>query len=76
MSKKFIYNDNIPGQFYVHDSCIACDTCTQVCPSCFKLTDDFDHAIIFNQPVTKKDLEECNEAISACPVGAIESYDN
>ncbi|RAP26917.1 ferredoxin [Candidatus Marinamargulisbacteria bacterium SCGC AG-333-B06] len=72
MSKKHIYDDNVKGDFYVHDTCIACDTCTDIAPKNFKLTDDYDHAIVYNQPHSSDDISHCNQAIDACPVGAIE----
>ena len=73
MSKKYIYDDNIKGPFYVHDACIACDTCTNIAPKNFKLTADYDHAIVYNQPNSNNELLLCNQAIEACPVGAIEN---
>ena len=73
MSKKHIYSDNKKGHFYVHDACIACDTCTQIAPDHFKLTEDFDHAYVNNQPIKATEITLCNEALDACPVAAIET---
>jgi ferredoxin len=72
MSKTFIYEENIVGPVYIHDACIACDTCTDIAPENFKLTADYDHAYVFQQPKNSQEISLCNEAIEACPVGAIE----
>ncbi len=72
MSTKYIYDDNIKGDYFVHDACIACDTCTDIAPKHFKLTTDYDHAYVCNQPKLSNELALCEEAIEACPVGAIE----
>ena len=65
------YDDNIPGSFYVDMECIACDTCKGVSPKHFKLTEDYSHAIVFQQPTTQDDIQACIDAIDACPVDAI-----
>ncbi|NBV43186.1 ferredoxin, partial [bacterium] len=46
------FPDNVPGQFYVDTNCIACDTCVGIAPRHFRLTENFDHAIVIAQPVT------------------------
>ena len=73
--KETIYEDNVPGQFYVNTECIACDTCKDMAPGHFKLTDDYDHAFVFEQPQTEKEFAVCQEALEMCPVAAIGSTD-
>lgn len=65
------YEDNMGGPFYVDMECIACDTCRMVAPKHFKLTSDFSHAIVFNQPRNAEEILSCQEALDACPVDAI-----
>jgi len=65
------YDDNSEGAFYVDMECIACDTCKAVAPKHFKLTDDYSHAIVFQQPTTEYEIAACIDAIDACPVDAI-----
>jgi ferredoxin len=65
------YDDNVEGLFYVDSECISCDTCGIMAPSFFKLTDDFDHALVYHQPQTKDELLRCQNTLVACPVDAI-----
>ncbi len=69
--KEFIYEENVPGTYYVNDECIACDTCTDIADSFFALTQDYDHAYVCAQPQAKPDEQLCEEALEACPVAAI-----
>jgi ferredoxin len=65
------FADNITGASYVDENCISCDTCAGFAPLNFKLTDDHDHAIVFQQPKTSLDKQQCEKAKQACPVQAI-----
>ena len=38
MTNTVSYKENQPGEFYVHDACIACDTCKDIAPDNFVLT--------------------------------------
>jgi len=64
-------DENSEGSFYVDLECIACDTCTMIAKSFFKLTDDCDHAYVHKQPTTPHEKELCLQALDACPVDAI-----
>ena len=55
--------------FYIdYDECIACGTCAEICPDCFKFDDSMEHAEVtgFDCP---KDLVQ--EAMDNCPVTCI-----
>ena len=65
------YLEGEPGTFFVDQDCIACDTCTGLAKAHFKLTEDFDHAIVVKQPQTEDELATCEHALEACPVFAI-----
>ena len=67
----YIYDENSAGLFYVNDDCIACDTCVDIACDFFKLTADYDHAFVYNQPQTIQDIKRCEEALDTCPVAAI-----
>jgi ferredoxin len=67
-----IYPENISGNYFVTDECIACDTCTDISQTHFKLTEDYDHAYVCVQPTLPDEINSCNEALEACPVGAIQ----
>ena len=68
-SKK--YPNNIPGAYYVDDSCIACDACTLAAANHFAMDDNDGHAFVKLQPQTPAELEACLEAKESCPVEAI-----
>ena len=67
------FDQNTAGKFYVDDQCIACDACVIEAPSFFEMNDDEGHAYVKLQPKTDEDLEECQNALEACPVEAIGS---
>jgi ferredoxin len=65
------FSENVPGQFYVDDQCIACDACVVEAPGFFEMNDEDGHAFVKKQPETSSDMEECEDALAACPVDAI-----
>lgn len=65
------FDQNIDGKFYVDDQCIACDACCVEAPSFFLMNDDDGHAYVAKQPKTSEEFDECENALAACPVGAI-----
>lgn len=65
------FTDNVPGSYYVDDSCIACDACCVEAPRFFAMNDDDGHAFVKLQPQNPEELEEAENARAACPVEAI-----
>jgi ferredoxin len=65
------WEQNVDGKFYVDDQCIACDACVVEAPRFFEMNDEDGHAFVKAQPQNEKDLQECMEALEACPVAAI-----
>ncbi len=65
------WKQNVPGKYYVDDQCIACDACCVEAPGFFEMNDDDGHAYVAKQPSNSEALEECENALAACPVGAI-----
>ncbi len=63
--------ENIPGVFYVDDQCIACDACVIETPRFFAMNSDMGYAFVKKQPKNAAEMEECENALAACPVGAI-----
>ena len=55
----------------VNADCIACDTCTGLAPENFALTQDYKMAYVTHQPKNPEQNQRCEEALAACPVGAI-----
>ena len=57
--------------FYVDTACIICNVCLHEAPNNFRESDDATHDLVYKQPETKEELEQCYEAMWACPVEAI-----
>lgn len=55
--------------FTILDHCIACTTCSTVCPNIFALHQR--RAIVINQPRCKQDETKSMLALKSCPVSAI-----
>lgn len=62
---------NVEGKYFVDTECIDCDVCRQTAPDYFKANEDDGYSYVFKQPTTDQGIEECEEALEACPVEAI-----
>ncbi len=65
------WDQNTDGKYYVDDQCIACDACCVEAPDFFFMNDDEGHAYVAKQPSSDQELEDCENALQACPVEAI-----
>ncbi|MBX7222148.1 MAG: ferredoxin [Blastocatellia bacterium] len=65
------YADNVAGQFYVDTQCIDCDVCRDTAPGNFTRNDDGGYSYVYKQPEGDEEMEQCREAMDACPVEAI-----
>ena len=63
--------DNVPGKFYVDDSCIACSACCVEASKFFEMNDLDGHAFVKLQPKTPEEIQEAENALAVCPVDAI-----
>jgi glyoxylase-like metal-dependent hydrolase (beta-lactamase superfamily II)/ferredoxin len=61
---------NAPGDLFVDDTCIACDTCRAIAPATFGGDED-DPAFVVRQPSGPAERRRALMALVACPVGAI-----
>jgi glyoxylase-like metal-dependent hydrolase (beta-lactamase superfamily II)/ferredoxin len=61
--------ENVPGDFYVDDTCIDCDACRQIAPTVFR--DHGDQSSVFHQPETDAEARRALMALAACPTGSI-----
>jgi glyoxylase-like metal-dependent hydrolase (beta-lactamase superfamily II)/ferredoxin len=68
--------ENVPGDFYVDESCIDCDACRQIAPSVFR--DHGEQSSVYQQPRTEEEVLGALKAIVACPtssIGTTRDYD-
>lgn len=60
---------NIPGDFFVDETCIDCDTCRHLAPDVFR--DHGDASSVYRQPATDDETRRTLMALVACPTGSI-----
>lgn len=68
--------ENVPGDFYVDESCIDCDACRQIAPAVFR--DHGEQSSVYRQPRTEADVLGALKAVVACPtasIGTTRDYD-
>lgn len=69
--KKYKYEENVPGAYYVDEECIDCDACRETAPNNFTRNEDEGYSYVYKQPVNAEEEELCKEALEGCPVDAI-----
>jgi len=62
---------NVPGPFYVDNTCIDCDMCREIAPASFRRDDDLGMSIVFRQPSSDQELTQAREALEKCPTNTI-----
>jgi glyoxylase-like metal-dependent hydrolase (beta-lactamase superfamily II)/ferredoxin len=68
--------ENVPGDFYVDESCIDCDACRQIAPTIFR--DHGEQSSVYRQPQSEAEVLGALKAIVACPtssIGTTRDYD-
>jgi ferredoxin len=63
--------ENVPGTWYVDDTCIDCDLCRSTAPRIFGRQDDGGYSYVLRQPETPIELALAEEARLACPTETI-----
>jgi len=61
--------ENVPGDFFVDETCIDCDTCRQLAPGVF--ADAGDYSFVHMQPQNSEAQRSALRALLACPTGSI-----
>lgn len=67
------YTENVPGSFFVDNTCIDCDLCRQIAPSVFK--ENWDHSFVAHQPESPAETHRAAMALVACPTASIGTRD-
>jgi ferredoxin len=62
---------NVPGRFYVDDTCIDCDNCRSTGPAFFTRDDETGYSYVFRQPRTPEEVALAEEGRLACPTDSI-----
>jgi glyoxylase-like metal-dependent hydrolase (beta-lactamase superfamily II)/ferredoxin len=65
--------ENAPGEFFVDDACIDCETCRILAPSVFSRSNRVGMSIVRSQPRSAEQLQRAKMALVACPTSAIGS---
>lgn len=63
--------ENVPGLYYVDDTCIDCDLCRSTAPRFFTRHDEGGYTVVRRQPVTVEEISEAEEARQGCPTETI-----
>jgi glyoxylase-like metal-dependent hydrolase (beta-lactamase superfamily II)/ferredoxin len=64
-------SDNAPGDFFVDDACIDCETCRILAPRVFERSDRLGLSVVARQPASAEDALRAKMAIVSCPTSAI-----
>lgn len=60
---------NVPGEFFVDETCIDCDACRQLAPEVFEDSGEFSY--VYAQPQGEEAIRNATRALLACPTGSI-----
>lgn len=66
-----LVSECVPGDFFVDQTCINCDTCRQLAPSVF--ADQGNYSYVKKQPISTVEIEQANQALLCCPTASIGS---
>ena len=62
---------NVPGKFYVDDTCIDCDLCRNTAHQFFNRFEEGGYTVVYRQPQTPDELALADEALVGCPTDSI-----
>jgi len=63
--------ENVPGKWYVDDTCVPCQTCLTEAPQLLKYNDDETKVYFFRQPINQEEEESAERARDVCPTASI-----
>jgi ferredoxin len=63
--------ENIPGRYYVDNTCIDCGLCPDTAPHIFKRFDEGGYSVVHRQPQTSQEIALADEARESCPTESI-----
>jgi ferredoxin len=62
---------NVPGPYYVDQSCVDCDYCRNLVPAIFQRDDATGFSFVHRQPATAAERALAEEACQTCPTTSI-----
>lgn len=62
---------NVPGRWFVDDTCTSCNLCVDLQPEIFAMDDDSGFAYVRKQPEGADEEAKARDAAGQCPVEAI-----
>ncbi|HZJ17152.1 MAG TPA: ferredoxin [Chthoniobacteraceae bacterium] len=62
---------NVPGPFYVDETCIDCDLCRETAPATFRRDDENGMSYVWKQPATAEERTLAGNALEGCPTETI-----
>lgn len=68
--------DNVPGRYYVGDSCLDCDLCRATAPDNFERNNEGGYSFVKKQPETPEEEARCREAMEGCCTATIHDDGN
>jgi len=63
--------ENVPGKWYVDDTCTPCHVCLEEAPQLLKYNDDETYVYFFKQPEGEEEEDAAQNALDICPTGSI-----
>jgi ferredoxin len=66
-----IPSQNVPGRYYVDDTCIDCDLCRSEAPEFFARHDPDGFTYVHRQPITEEEITKAEQARLSCPTDSI-----
>lgn len=63
--------ENVPGKWYVDDTCTPCHVCLEEAPNLLKYNEDETYVYFFKQPENEQEEDDAQRAMEICPTGSI-----
>ena len=63
--------ENVPGKWYVDDTCTPCHVCLEEAPNLLKYNEDETYVYFFKQPENEQEEDDALRAMEICPTGSI-----
>ena len=63
--------ENVPGKWYVDQTCVPCSVCMEEAPTLLKWNEDQTHVFFAKQPSSPEEEAAAQKALEVCPTGSI-----